>query len=159
MTPTLITPPVAMPVTLAEAKEQCRIVDAESDARIEQMIGAAVAELDGYSGILGRCIMPQTWRVTASAGEVVLPFPDVTGATFGGQPLTVTLSALGPVVTLTEGGDVTFTCAMPPHILAMARSIVLLMVHAEYEVSLGSDVASFRDAIDRAVSRLRWWRV
>lgn len=159
MTPTLITPPASMPVTLDEAKEQCRIVDAESDARIMGMIRAAVAELDGYRGILGRCIMPQTWRVTAPAGEVVLPFPDVTGATFGGQPIAVTQSALGPVVTLAEYGDVTFTCAMPPHVIDMARRIVLLMVHAEYEASLGGDVASLRDAIDRAVSRLRWWRV
>ena len=161
MTPTLITPPVAMPVTLAEAKEQCRVVDAESDARIEGMIGAAVAELDGYSGILGRCIMPQTWRVTAAAGDVVLPFPDVTGATFGGDALTVTQCALGPVVTLAEDGDVTFTCAMPAHLLATAKVAVLLLVGHWYanRETVGANMAEVPMAAAMLIDQMRWRRI
>ena len=161
MIPTLITPPVAMPVTLAEAKAHCRVDVAEDDALISGLIAGAVGHLDGWTGVLGRCIMPQTWAVLAYAGDVVLPFPDVTEATFDGDALTVTQSALGPVVTLAEDGDVTFTCAMPAHLLATARVAVLLLVGHWYanRETVGANMAEVPMAAGMLIDQMRWRRI
>lgn len=60
---TLITPPSAEPVTLDEAKKQCRVDSDEDDLVISGMISAAVSYLDGPSGVYGRAIMPQVWQL------------------------------------------------------------------------------------------------
>lgn len=51
----------------------------DQDSLIEALIAAATAHLDGYSGILGRCLINQTWRqdFEAFATRLRLPFPDV----------------------------------------------------------------------------------
>lgn len=59
--PERLPPLPALPVSLAEAKAYCRSEDAE-DAIVEGLISAAVETLDGPSGTLGRCLMPQVWR-------------------------------------------------------------------------------------------------
>ena len=161
MTPTLITPPVAMPVTLAEAKAHCRVDGSDDDAVLSALIAGAVGHLDGWSGVLGRCIMPQTWAVSADAGDVVLPFPDVTAATFDGDALTVTHSALGPVVTLAEAGEVTFACAMPDHLLATARVAVLLLVGHWYanRETVGANMAEVPMAAAMLIDQMRWRRI
>lgn len=161
MTPTLITPPADMPVTLDEAKAHCRVDGSEDDALITGLIAGAVGHLDGWTGVLGRCIMPQTWRVTDSAGEVVLPFPDVTGATFGGQPIAVTQSALGPVVTLAEYGDVTFTCAMSERLLATAKVAILLLVGHWYanREAVAANMAEVDMAAAMLIDQMRWRRI
>lgn len=80
MTLRLVTPPVSLPVTLEEAKKQCRVYHDDDDEVILRHIQTAVAELDGRDGYLGRCIMEQTWAmpVTAWWGSetLVLPFAD-----------------------------------------------------------------------------------
>lgn len=50
-------------LTLAEAKAHCRVDDADSDALITSLISAVESYLDGYTGILGRALINQTWRV------------------------------------------------------------------------------------------------
>jgi uncharacterized phiE125 gp8 family phage protein len=50
-------------LTLAEAKAHCRIDDADNDGLITNLISAVESYLDGYSGILGRALINQTWRV------------------------------------------------------------------------------------------------
>lgn len=161
MTPVLITAPTSQPVTLAEAKAHCRVDGTDDDALLAGLIAAAVGHMDGWTGVLGRCIMPQTWRVSASAGDVVLPMPDVTEAEAGGQALAATATALGPMVTLAEDADVTFTCAMPAHLLATARVAVLLLVGHLYanREAAGASISEAPDAFDMLVSSLRWRRL
>jgi uncharacterized phiE125 gp8 family phage protein len=81
MRPVLITSPAALPVTLAAMKEHLRVSHDDEDDLIEAYIDAAVAYLDGWSGILGRCIAEQTWAVKMSgfpsSRRLSLPFPDV----------------------------------------------------------------------------------
>jgi uncharacterized phiE125 gp8 family phage protein len=60
--PVLVTPPAVAPLTTAEVKAHLRVEGADDDATIGIYIEAAVAHLDGYAGILGRCIVTQTWR-------------------------------------------------------------------------------------------------
>ena len=68
-------------VSLEEAKRHLRIEPdvTEEDSEIEEMIGAAVDYLDGYSGVLGRAIMLQTWsqEYTQPTGDLILPLGPV----------------------------------------------------------------------------------
>lgn len=60
--PVLITPPAASPVSVEEAKAWLRVDATEEDALIEGTIAAAVSSLEGRHGMLGRCLITQTWR-------------------------------------------------------------------------------------------------
>jgi uncharacterized phiE125 gp8 family phage protein len=70
--------PAGQPVTLAEAKAQCRVDHSDEDTLISGLIAAAVAHVDGYTGVLGRALLTQTWRVDADEpGKVVIPLEPV----------------------------------------------------------------------------------
>ena len=60
--PVLVTAPASTPVTLAEAKAALDVGYTDKDTLITALIAAATGHLDGWSGILGRCIITQTWR-------------------------------------------------------------------------------------------------
>ena len=60
--PVLVTPPAMTPVSLAEAKVQLAVDGNERDVMITGFIAAAVDHLDGWTGILGRALVEQTWR-------------------------------------------------------------------------------------------------
>jgi uncharacterized phiE125 gp8 family phage protein len=60
--PVLVTPPALLPLTLSEVKLQLDIDYAEKDDLLNGLIAAATAYLDGWTGILGRCLITQTWR-------------------------------------------------------------------------------------------------
>jgi uncharacterized phiE125 gp8 family phage protein len=55
----LITPPATEPITLAEAKEVCRVDGTEEDLLLQALISAAREQCEH---ILGRSLMPQTWE-------------------------------------------------------------------------------------------------
>lgn len=59
----LVTPPAALPVSLAEAKQHLRVDHSDDDVKISALISAAVSYLDARSGVLGRCIVTQTWEL------------------------------------------------------------------------------------------------
>ena len=75
----LVAPPRELPVTLAQAKVQCRVDSDEDDLLIQDYLDAAVSHLDGYYGVLGRCLVTQTWKaeITRLGERLSLPFPDV----------------------------------------------------------------------------------
>jgi uncharacterized phiE125 gp8 family phage protein len=54
--------PSIKPVSLAEAKAHLDIGYSEKDTLITALIAAATDHLDGWAGILGRCLVEQTWR-------------------------------------------------------------------------------------------------
>jgi uncharacterized phiE125 gp8 family phage protein len=79
--PVLVSPPLATPVSLAEAKAHLRVDFSDEDALISGLIQAATAHLDGWTGILGRALMPQTWALSLDrfpAGAIGLPVGPVT---------------------------------------------------------------------------------
>lgn len=81
MIPVRTVAPAEAPVSLATAKAQLRVDGSDEDTLIQGMLDAAIAYLDGYTGILGRCMVTQTWSLTLDTwpenGIIELPFPDV----------------------------------------------------------------------------------
>lgn len=60
--PVLVTPPAIKPVTLTEVKAALDIGYTAKDDLLNGLIDAATSYLDGWTGILGRCLVEQTWR-------------------------------------------------------------------------------------------------
>lgn len=76
--PVRTTAPAATPVSLTEVKAHCRVDGTDSDTVLTALLNAAVDHLDGWSGILGRCLVTQTWRQDfASFGCLRLPLGPV----------------------------------------------------------------------------------
>ena len=79
--PELVTPAGAPLLTRSEAKLHCRVEEDNTldDTLIDGLIGATTTHIDGYSGVLGRCLINQVWRVRFDswASCLRLPFPDV----------------------------------------------------------------------------------
>jgi len=81
--PVRITPPAMLPVSLEEFTSHARIDVLGSNADASAFLDAAVSHLDGYSGVLGRCMVAQGWRQDFSNWHkyLKLPFPDVSEVT------------------------------------------------------------------------------
>lgn len=81
--PTRTVAPVGLPITTNDVREAVRGLDTTDDVMLERIMGAAVSHVDGYSGILGRCLLTQTWamRFDDWADVCRLPFPDVQSVT------------------------------------------------------------------------------
>ncbi|MFC4625432.1 head-tail connector protein, partial [Daeguia caeni] len=80
LTPVRIVAPANMPVSLSEAKAHLRVDHDDQDDLIIAQIRAATAWLDGWSGILGRALVTQTWRqdFVGFADHLPLPLAPVT---------------------------------------------------------------------------------
>jgi uncharacterized phiE125 gp8 family phage protein len=66
----LITPPIGTPISLAEARAQCRVDDASEDALIAGYIRAATDAVENMTGLK---LLDQTWEWSVDA------FPDRCG--------------------------------------------------------------------------------
>lgn len=75
LAPVRVIAPAVLPVSLDEAKAHLRIDYDDDDALIEGLIGAAVDHLDGWTGVLGRCLVEQTWQQDFEAACQILPLP------------------------------------------------------------------------------------
>lgn len=82
--PVRLAAPAVSVIDLVDAKSHMHVDYNDDDELIEAFIAAAIAHLDGYSGILGRCLVHQTWQQNSGewpSGSLRLPFPDVSGVT------------------------------------------------------------------------------
>lgn len=70
--------PATTPITVTEAKAHLRVSHTAEDTLIGTYVDAATAYLDGWSGVLGRCMVTQTWRqdFDGFSSPMNLPFPD-----------------------------------------------------------------------------------
>lgn len=165
MTPVRITAAVAEPVSLAEIKAYCAVDHDDDDAMLAGLITAAVAHLDGYSGVLGRAIMEQVWQIAPpAAGDYLLPMPDViaAAATYDGDPSPVALeieaSPVGPIVTVDAACTVWFSCGMEADKHAIAALIVKMMVAHWYDRrgAVMSSAEKVPMAAEMLITSLRW---
>lgn len=67
--------PEITPVSLDDVKRHLRVDHSDDDALITALIAAAVDHLDGWTGILGRCLVEQTWRQDFEQFASCLPLP------------------------------------------------------------------------------------
>lgn len=73
-----IAPPTTWPVSLTEAKRQCRILpdDDTFDDELAELIDAATSHLDGKEGELGGvCLEPQQWELVLDCWSDVIEIP------------------------------------------------------------------------------------
>ena len=144
----LVTPPAATPITLCEVKAQARVEHDDEDLLLQHYVDAATAWLDGPAGILGRCLVTQTWRaeVDAISGPIRLPFPDtvIDSAVFidpAGGEMEHELARqdqrllLRPSFGLGRPAAITFTAGYgaPADVPAAIRQAMLLLVTQWYE--------------------------
>lgn len=169
MTPYLITPPATQPVLLEEMKAHLRVVSADEDVDIDARLQGAVAALDAWAGLLGRCIMPQTWAVDVTGpGPHVLPFPEAASVTAtgvsGALDVTVKRSFGGPLVTIEDAEAdepvvVQFVSQMSAERLPLVKSLIKLMVQRDFDMHVGADHAAITHSIDALINVIRWRRV
>lgn len=60
----LIVPPATTVISLEEAKRHVEVTHEEDNEKITDYIEAAQSLLEGKDGLLNRCIVPQTWRLS-----------------------------------------------------------------------------------------------
>lgn len=79
---TLVTPPAATPVSLDEARAHCK-ADTADDTLLQVYLDAAVAHVDGAEGVLGRCLVTQTWdyKLDAFPETIKVPLPILASVT------------------------------------------------------------------------------
>lgn len=69
-------------MTRADVKAHLRIDTTDEDTIVDSYIAAAVARLDGWSGVLGRCLVHQHWRASfyewPTDGKLRLPLAPAT---------------------------------------------------------------------------------
>lgn len=65
--PERIVPPVLRPVHIDWVRDVCRISVPDEDAYLDVAIDAAIEHVDGWAGILRRCLINQTWRESFDA--------------------------------------------------------------------------------------------
>lgn len=77
--------PAAPIITTTEAKAHLRVDFSEDDTLIGALITTATDYLDGWSGVMGRALITQTWTRKADgfpcSDMIRLPLPDVQSAT------------------------------------------------------------------------------
>lgn len=163
MVPRRTVAPADPVVSLSDMKNFIRASGDFEDMVIQQALDAAVAHLDGYRGVLGRGIMPQTWAVDLPrAGTFRLPLPDVVSATASIGTVDLCRDALGALVTVSEAATVTFAVAMPAETVPAVQKIVkLLAAHWLDHRSAGADVRISEVPLgyDALLAPPRWVRV
>ena len=170
MTPVLVTPPTAEVVTLPDMKAHLRVDHDDEDSLIASLIAGAVSHLDGWRGVLGRAIMPQTWvQEWTCPGPYRLALPDaadlvVTVDGVATESFTTELTPLGLVVTVEASGDlvrIEYDCALPDDLLPAVQTAVKLLVGHWYATreAVGQPLAAAPMAFDALIAPLRRVRV
>lgn len=75
--------PAAEVVDLTLLKEHIRESGTAEDTVLQGYLDAAISYVDGWSGVLGRCLVNQTWRQDLGdwSAPIWLPFPDISSIT------------------------------------------------------------------------------
>jgi uncharacterized phiE125 gp8 family phage protein len=75
LSPVRTSAPSDTPVSLTEVKGRCSVESNDRDAELQMLLNDAVSYLDGWTGILGRALVTQTWRQDFDAFTSCLRLP------------------------------------------------------------------------------------
>lgn len=164
MNPVRVLAPSGPVVGLNELKRRLHIDFDDDNEQLEDLEAQAVSWLDGWRGVLGRCILEQKWSVEYPCGTMLrLPFPDVSEVEveIDGVSVTTQLShdALGSFITL-DNPDVkpvfvTLTAALPDDALPTVKAAIILWVQKNYFSYSGSEDENADRAIRSLIAPLR----
>lgn len=134
-----VTPPTEPVVTLADIKEHLRVLHDDEDLLIQQLVDTAVSWMDGWGGVLGRCIMPQTWRISPADLQAGFRLPDASE------------------VVVEPDGSLAVTCAMPAEKLPSVQHAVKLLVGHWYlnREAVGDGIGALPMAVRALLEPLR----
>lgn len=139
MTPIRKTAPTSLPVTLDELKAQLYITFDDYDDSLTAYIAAATDHLDGFTGILGRCLVSQVWTIPQAAftPAIMLPFSDVQTAIVSyldpdGNAQTVDPDQYNVVRTSTGAQIIFNTKFVPPRLNPYAAEPVTVDIECGY---------------------------
>lgn len=108
--PIRTTGPAVTPVSVDEIKANSRIDHPDDDALIGRLLNAAIARLDGWGGIMGRCLINQVWTYSLAnwpACHLELPFPDVSAVSVTYYDPAAAVQTLAPSYYRLLQGEVT----------------------------------------------------
>jgi uncharacterized phiE125 gp8 family phage protein len=157
--PVRMTGPSGALVTLADVRHHLQS-PMEDDYLLQRCIDAATARLDGYTGILGRCLLSQDWALSFCDFDTTLrlPFPDVSAIVSvkyfdeAGAEQTVAGSEY-QLYNDARGGFVWFRPEFSPPALAERPDAVTVRFTAGY--GMAADVpANIRFAIEMMAGQL-----
>ncbi len=187
LSPVRTVEPAETPVDLDWIKAQLRVDHTDDDEVLEQLIQAATDHLDGWSGILGRALVTQTWRIDLSSlppcGYVRLPLLPVQSVTFtywDASNVTQTFDATnyelfndarGSILTLASGASwptiyrrrdaasLTFVAGYgeAENVPSPIKSAIKLHVEMHYDTDVDQDV--WQKRFDSLIFPLRVMRV
>lgn len=164
MNPVRIADPVGTVVDLDEMKRRLHIDFEDDDDQLADLEKQAVSWLDGWRGVLGRCILEQQWSVEYRCGTMLrLPFPDVSAidVEIDGVAVTAKLyhDALGSFITLDNPDakpvSVTLTAALPEDALPTVKAAIILWVQKNYFSYSGTEAENADRAIKALIAPLR----
>jgi uncharacterized phiE125 gp8 family phage protein len=150
-----IAAPTEPVVTLANVKSALVIETAYHDARLIDHIAAATAKLDGRDGIVGRCLMPQSWRFTMAGfpcGGIQLPLPptrtvdSITYLDAAGAELTLAAASYRVVAGGYSGAAIRLKQGFTWPVTACEPDAVRIDFTAGYDTG-DPDLETFRQAI------------
>lgn len=154
--PIRVAPPGVTPVSLAEVKARLKVDHDEDDATLEAYIEAATRRLDGWDGILGRCLITQDWAMRLGGWpadrNIRLPFPNcsavtVSYSTDGSAPVDVPSGNISTVVELNSGSAVMIFSDFAMPALNSEKGYVEVAFSAGYGSAPGDVPAPIRQAI------------
>lgn len=158
MKPVRVAAPLTKPVSLEELKEAARVDFPDDDIILQAYLDAAVDHLDGWSGILGRAIIDQQWRIQFGcwpARAIVLPFGDVSAAEIkylDQSEIEQTLpDAQFEIVQTATGAMIRFREAFDRPVLKMDRSDAVAVT---FTTGFGADASSVPAALRVAIMLL-----
>lgn len=159
--------PAIQPVTATEVKAQLDVTYTDKDTQIAGLIAAATSRYDGPSGILGICLVEQSWRQDFDAFDTCLRLPfgpviSITSVTYldaAGDPQTVDSDDY-VLLTDEEGSYVEFVDGFSVPTILDASAVVGVTFKAGY-ANGGSDpnfTSTVPDAIKQMMFMLiRYW--
>lgn len=155
MNPIPVTAPSGPVVGLVDLKAHLNVWHEDDNLKIEALEQAAVAYLEGWTGVLGRCIREQKWKISVpERGTYFLPFPDVTEVE-GAQ-----WDQANRLVIVAAAGDVEFVCRMPGQTLPVIQTAVKIWVEMHFGGLTPAEVASADRTLNAIIGPLRClgWR-